>query len=330
MRGPLLLLLAALPFPLAAQYTLYACMTSTKEYVVGAKLPPSGLFLQSADGNWQHPGYNHPFLTSLDYDPADPSTVYFSAGNALIRATEHGQKWRFLTGSDVTELRDVVVDRNNPGTLYFAWCHGIRVSHDRGATWRELSDGLHRKYTETLRLDRQKSGVLLAGGEEGIFRSEDGGQTWRIAGAAGFQITRIEQSPHDPCEWLSTSQKGGLFASHDCGKTFENPGRIGVGSNLYDVAFDPTTRNRVAVAGWGTGIAISEDGGATWQVRNTGLPRPAVVSVVFDPVKSGRIYASVPEDALYVSDDAGKTWTQDGLEGSVVNRMKFIPEGAGK
>jgi photosystem II stability/assembly factor-like uncharacterized protein len=310
--------MAALPLP--AQQTLYACVTSTKDYSVGSRLPESGLFRESPTG-WQHAGYNHPFLTAIDYDAADPSIIYLSAGNALIRAADHGKTWKFLTGSDVTELRDVSVDRN---TIYFAHSHGIRVSHDRGATWQEIGGGLHRKYTEALRVDRTKSGVLLAGGEEGIFRSDDSGTSWRIAGAAGFQITRIAQSPHDPCEWLATTQKGGLFASHDCAKTFESVGRIGINRNLVDIAYDPVDPKRVAVVGWGPGVLLSEDAGKTWQPRNTGLPRLEVMSVVFD--HRGRIYASVNEEALYLSDNGGKSWSKAGLEGTIVNRMKFIPE----
>jgi photosystem II stability/assembly factor-like uncharacterized protein len=319
---PAVFLLSAVP--LHAQYTLYACVTNTKEYVVGAKLNPSGLFEKSPSG-WQHQGYNHPFLTAIDYD-TDPSIVYLAAGNALIRAADHGRTWKFLTGSDVTELRDVAVDRNASGTIYFAHSYGIRVSHDRGANWHEIGGGLHRKYTEALRVDRTHAGVLVAGGEEGIFRSEDGGGTWRIAGAAGFQVTRIEQSPHNPCDWFATTQKGGLFSSHDCGKTFENVGRVGIGRNLYDVAFDPASPKRVAVAGWDPGLLVSEDGGQTWRPRNAGLPSLAVVGVIFDPQKPGRMYVSVSEQALYVSDDAGSTWSMDGLEGTAVNRMKFIPE----
>jgi hypothetical protein len=323
-----LLFLSTLSFPLAAQYTLYSCLTSTKEYFVGAKLSPSGLFIQSATGEWTHAGYNHPFLTGLDYDPADPSMLYVSAGNALIRISDHGEKWKFLTGSDVTELRDVAVDRNAPGTLYFAYSHGIRVSHDRGAHWQEIGATLHRKYTEVIRVDRRQSSVLLAGGEEGVFRSEDEGHTWRIAGAAGFQVLRIEQSPHDPCAWLAVTQKGGIFGSNDCGKTFENVGRIGVDRNLYDIAYDPTDPKRIAVAGWGPGVMVSEDAGKTWQPRNTGLPKPEVIAVVFDPAHPGRMYASINEDALYVSNDAGQNWSKAGLESSVVYRLKFVPEAA--
>jgi photosystem II stability/assembly factor-like uncharacterized protein len=317
------LLLLAVPVSLSAQFSLYACMTVTREYVVGAKLPPSGLFREDADGRWEHAGFNHPFVFSLDYDPSDPSIVYLAAGNGLIRASGNGEKWRILTGGDVTELRDVSVDRD--GTIYFAHSHGIRMSRDRGATWEEIGATLHRKFTAAIRADRSHVGTLVSGGEEGIFRSEDRGRTWRIAGAAGFQVTRIEQSPHLGCEWAATTQAGGVFLSHDCAKTFENTGRIGVGATLYDLAFDPMVENRIAIAGWGPGVAISEDGGRTWQSRNAGLSAPEVVAVIFDPNLRSRMYASVRDDGLYVSNDLGRLWSKQGLDGSVVNRMKFVP-----
>ena len=83
-----------------------------------------------------------------------------------------------LTGSDVTELLDVALDRNDPGVIYFSHTHGIQVSHDRGVTWHDASGGLRRKYTPALRVDSRRAGVLIAGTEQGIFRSPDGGATW--------------------------------------------------------------------------------------------------------------------------------------------------------
>lgn len=319
-------LLALCALPLFGESVLYTCASAAKEYVVGAKLPPSGLFRKTAGAGWEHLGYNLPFLFALDYDPADPSTIWLAAGNGLIRATDHGRKWTLVTGSDVTEIRDVTVDRNAPGTIYFGYSHGIRVTHDNGATWQEIGNTLHRKFTESIRVDRTKSGLVLAGGEEGIYRSEDGGQTWHLAGAAGWQIMHIEQSPHDGCFWLATTQGGGLFASHDCGKTFESAGNIGVGRSLYDVAFDPVTPGRIAVGGWGPGVVVSEDSGKTWRQRNAGLPRPDVLSIAFDPAKGGLLYAGVHEEGIYVSADAGQTWALSGIEGSAAARMKFIPE----
>jgi photosystem II stability/assembly factor-like uncharacterized protein len=324
-----LLLIFAIALPLYGQYTLYSLLSSTKEYVVGAKLPPSGLFVRS-QGSWVHAGFNHPFIFSLDYDASSPGRVYLAAGNGLFEATHRGEKWKLLTGSDVTELRDVAVDHNGDGAIYFGYSHGIRVSHDHGATWQEIGGTLHRKYIEAIRVDRGQSGVLLAGGEEGVFRSENGGKSWTISGAGGFQISRIEQSPQNLCEWLATTQAGGLFASHDCGKTFESNGRLGVDTNLTDIAFDPSEAKRVAVAGWSSGVDVSEDGGRTWIPRNAGLPALQVTSVVFDPMNKGKLYASVNEEGLYSSDDSGKTWRKDGLEGSAINRMRFVPEAAQK
>src|SRR5207244_768983 len=138
------LLLGMLAVSLSGQYTLYTCMVTSKDYVVGAKLPPSGIFLKAATGEWRHAGYNHPFINALDYDPSDPGTVYVAAGNGLLRLSERGERWKILTGSDVTELQDVSVDRNAPGTIYFSHTAGIRVSHDRGATWSDAGAGLHR------------------------------------------------------------------------------------------------------------------------------------------------------------------------------------------
>src|ERR1039457_4918775 len=68
--------------------------------------------------------YNHPFVSALDYDPADPGTLYVAAGNGLIRVREHAQRWKILTGSDVTELLDVSVDRHAPGAIYFSFTAG--------------------------------------------------------------------------------------------------------------------------------------------------------------------------------------------------------------
>ena len=328
MKG--LLLLAFLPLPAGAQYTLYSCGSAAKDYVVGAKLPASGIFLRSTAGDWHHAGFNHPFVTAYDFDPRDPSVVYVAAGNGLVRVTEHGERWKILTGSDVTELLDVAVDRNAPGTIYFSHTHGIQVSPDDGATWRDASATLRRKYTAALRVDSRRAGVLLAGTEQGVFRSEDGGKQWKLAGAAGIQVLRIEQSPHDACFWLASTEGGGLFVSTDCGVSFESNGNLGVGQNLYGIAFDPAAPNRIAAVGWGTGVSVSEDRGKNWQARNSGLPSTNVWSVAFDPAQPGRVYAGVHEEAVYVSTDNGLTWRKDGLSGSSIFRLKFVPEAQAK
>jgi photosystem II stability/assembly factor-like uncharacterized protein len=308
----------------AADWTLYVTAATTKNYVVGAKLLPSGLFARKAAAEWQLLGHPNPFTFALDYDPRDPAVVYLAAGNGLIRVRRGNSTWKILTAEDITEVRDVSLDAT--GAIYFSHSAGVRVSRDKGATWQELGATLPRKYCDAIRADRGKTGTIIVGCEDGLWRSTDGGKQWIRAGASGLQVMRLEQSPHDPCVWMAGTQQGGLFASQDCAKTFENLGHLGVGRNVYDIAFDPTTPKRLAVAGWGIGIAVSEDSGKTWVMRDRSLPSSDIWSIAFDPGKAGRLFASVHEDAVYMSEDAGATWRREGLEGSIVNRMKFLPE----
>ncbi|MDQ6678759.1 MAG: glycoside hydrolase [Acidobacteriota bacterium] len=323
------LFLFILTLPLSAEHTLFACVMNAATYVVGAKLPPSGVFRKLPSGEWQHVGFNHPFTSALAYDAADPATLYLAAGNGLIRLANRGEQWKILTGSDVTELRDVATDPHVSGSLYFAHTRGIANSVDSGKTWHDASGDLKRRYAETVRVDREYAGVLIAGTESGVFRSEDRGGHWRLSGAAGFQILRLEQSPFDSCFWLAATQQGGLFSSSDCGRSFENTGgALALNRNLYEVAWDPHHLGRVAVAGFAFGIAISRDQGITWTFHNRGLPRVDVWCLAFDPDHAGRIYASVNEEAVYVSNDDGETWTPDGLPGKAARRLVFIPEAA--
>jgi len=301
-------------------------MRVQKDWVGGLPLKPSGLFVESPAGGFEQRGFNHPLVVGIDYDPRDPSTLYLAAGNGLIRASEGGRRWKILTDHQVTELRDLSVDRNAPGTIYFAHVGGLHVTRDGGATFEPVHPLPRRRYTESVRVDRTRAGRLICGGESGLYLSEDGGRSWRLAGGAGFQIMHIQQSPHEADHWLAVTQLGGLLVSTDGGRTFENSGNVGVDRNLYDIAFDPTDPRRIALCGWGPGVVVSEDGGKTWEERNQGLPSRAVWSLAFDPDRPGRLVASVHEEALYVSEDAGRSWRRYGLEESVAFRIRFIPE----
>ncbi|MCS7043841.1 MAG: YCF48-related protein [Bryobacteraceae bacterium] len=315
--------IAALAVCAHAEHRLHALGVTTKGWVVGAALLPGGVFIRQSSGEWVNAGYRHPLMTALAWLPGEPETLYVAAGDGVIRIDAAG-RWRVLTDETVTELQDISAGPG--GIIAFGHTAGFRISEDRGQSWREIAAGLPRRYGKAIRIDRTNPDRIVVGTETGFYVSSDRGRAWRLAGAAGFQAMRVEQSPHEARLWLAVTQKGGVFRSTDGGLTFEaTPRDPAAGRNLYDIAFDPTDARRIAVCGWGLGVLVSEDGGLTWEARHRGLPRLDVWSVAFDPDRPGRLYASVHEEALYVSEDAGRTWRVEGLPGSIVLKMAFVP-----
>ncbi|MCC6585345.1 MAG: hypothetical protein IT168_01390 [Bryobacterales bacterium] len=317
--------LLAMVLPALPAHRFYACGMTSKGWVVGMKLLPSGLFLNTGGMEWERLGFMHPSIATLDYDPRDPRLIYMAAGNGCIRSGDGGRTWRITTDSDVTELQDVAVDRTAPDTVWIALPDGIAVSRDGGGSWKRSGPAVTRKFTQTIRVDRTRAGRVIAGGEDGIHLTSDNGAQWRQA-LRGVQPTDVAQSPGDARVWMATTMDAGLWLSSDGGTEWSRVKGVPGSRALYNVRFDPTDAKRAAVSGWGIGVMVTHDGGMTWHSANAGLPSMQVWRVAFDPDHAGRLYASVHEEALYRSDDAGDSWQAVGLEGSIFTDLVFVPE----
>src|SRR5439155_6679365 len=84
-----------------------------------------------------------------------------------------------LTNPDITAL---VVHPLTPSLLYVATqSSGVFTSTDGGATWMPASQGLdvNAQILRTLTIDPLTPTVLYAGGDYGLFRSQDGAKTWQ-------------------------------------------------------------------------------------------------------------------------------------------------------
>lgn len=324
-RLTLLFLLVPWLLP-AQQHRLFATAVRTDFGPGGPENQPFGLFLRGESGEWSRQGFENQAVVAVDFAPAAPDTLYLAVGNACFEATEDGSAWRLLTGWRVTELQDVSVDPNRPERLYLALPDGIGFSPDGGKLWMRRTPVTRRRYFHNVVIDRTQAGRVIAGGETGLFLSRNEGGAWIFVGGADAQITNVTQSAANPKQWAATSQFGGLLLSNNGGVTWSKAESLDARQTLYSADFDPHDANRLAAGGWGIGVAISEDGGRSWQGRNRGLPTNRVWRVAFDPDRPGRIYAAVHEKGLYVSNDGGRSWTLDGLPGSVVRELRFVPE----
>lgn len=331
-KVPLLLAYLALAGPAAlAQpaHDLYVCaaINSSSRVMGGRSQTGNGIFRREADGSFAHVGLNYPLLMNVAFDPRDRDRFYVASLSGVLRTEDGGKSWRLVTGWAETEPKCVAVDPNAPDSVYAALPDGVIASRDRGSTWQRTETGLpdRGKYAQVVRVDRARAGRVLIGCETGIYLSEDAAGSWQRVFAATDTVTDIQQSPHDAAVWAATSQSAGALWSRDGGRTWTRLAGIPSEKALYNVAFDPTNPQRLAIASWSYGLWTSEDGGRSWVERNAGLPEPhRVWRTAVDP-DNGRLYAAVTERALFASDDFGRTWQPAGLEGSVIQSFTFVP-----
>lgn len=324
----LLSVAAGLPGAAAPKHDLFLAASINRNYVIGSKLVTlSGLYQRDPDGTYRHFGPNFPHLFQIAFDPRDRNVFYVASLSGCLLTRDGGKTFRFATSWDMTEAKDVTVDPHEPDRVYLALPDGIAVSTDRGMTWVRREQGLPErgKYTQVAKPDRVHPGRVLAGCESGIYLSEDHAGTWRRVLPTRYTVTDIRQSPHDPEVWVASTQANGVQISRDGGRTWTMFAGMPIEDAWYNVAFDPTNAQRLAVSSWTYGVYTTEDGGRTWQARNAGLtPDHVIFRVGIDP-DNGRLYAAAYRESLFVSDDFGRTWRNDGLDGSTVYNFIFLP-----
>ena len=149
-----------------------------------------------------------------------------------------------------------------------------------------------------------------AGAGGGVFRSDDGGRTWSLAGLQGEAVRALEIAPGDPKE-LVAGTISGVFRSNDAGKSWQRISPAGDEElrRLDSLAIDPRDGN-VIYAGtyhlpWKT-----IDGGKSWNPVIAGLIDDSdIMSLRVDATDPQRIYLSACS-GIYRSENQGGSWTK--------------------
>lgn len=99
----------------------------------------------------------------------------------------------------------------------------------------------------------------------------------------------------------------GTLSRSDDGKTWTSlPAPAGGG--FQTLATHPDRPGRIAAGLTSRGVALSEDGGHSWETRSQGLPDAAVTAVTVAAAKPDTLYAAVRCDGVWQSEDAGRSW----------------------
>jgi hypothetical protein len=155
--------------------------------------------------------------------------------------------------------------------------------------------------------------VYAASANGGVFRSDDGGQSWRSL-MDGFDV--------DPTNFASTSLACGAIAIDS-----NDPNRVYVGTGEGDTYALFSSRIVNALPAYrGIGPIRSDDGGATWQLEKTAAGSPSLAGKAFfalavDPRNRDNVVAATTEGLYQRTINAGKpVWVlrRPGVHSSVV------------
>src|SRR5258706_5688379 len=212
-------------------------------------------------------------------------------------------KWT-TSGPPGGDVLSIAIDPRDSNLLYAGTAGaGVFKSQDDGSNWR--STALNGGTIIALAIDSSRSGTVFAATPGSLFKTEDGGNSWRATneGLPDVSVETLAMDPRTPNNlYVGISDvarpDASLYRSTNGGEHWERTGLSG--SGIHAVTVDPTD-SRILYASphvlsrfsvnRSLGISKSLDGGDTWATNASpggGIsPSPLVV----DPLNPNTVHA---------------------------------------
>lgn len=134
-------------------------------------------------------------VNAIAFHPSDSNQIWIGApAGGLWHSTDGGLNWITHTDTLATlGVSSIAIHPLHPDTIYIgtgdrdasdSYGLGVFVSFDGGRTWKQHNSGMGNRTVGRLIIDDQNPDVLLAATNNGIYRSDNGGNSWtqRISG----------------------------------------------------------------------------------------------------------------------------------------------------
>lgn len=251
----------------------------------------------------------------------------------------------FMSG----RIADIAIHPDDDNMWYVAvGSGGVWKTTNAAVTWTPIFDNQPSYSIGCVTLDPQNPNTVWVGtGEnvggrhvgygDGIYRSDDGGKSWKNMGLKDSEhISKIIVHPENSNIIFVAAQgplwspggERGFFLSVDGGQTWLNTLGDKEYTGVTDILIDPRNPNRLYAATWQrhrnvaaymgggpeTAIYRSENGGADWEKLTNGLPngRMGKIGLAISPQNPDVVYAAIELErrsgGVYRTDDRGESW----------------------
>ena len=291
--------------------------------------PPPRSAVKALDARSIGPAVMGGRVSDIALDPEDPATFYVAtAHGGLQKTTDSGGSFSGVMDREATSsMGAVAVAPSNPKVVWVGsgeandrnssgWGTGVYRSTDGGATWANVGLSTSRTIARILVHPRDPETAYVAamgdlwseGGERGLYKTTDGGKTWRA----------VLQAP---------APDAGRVGCGEVVMDPQNPDTIY--ATLYARRRTPWSFTSGPEASGGAdrgGIFKSVDGGATWAKLTSGLPGATQRIGLAIHAKDPRILYAIVQSTeggtsgidevrsrrggVFRSEDGGATWTR--------------------
>jgi photosystem II stability/assembly factor-like uncharacterized protein len=367
------------PFDLSGRCTDVAVPSGSRT-IFYAGAASGGIFKTvNAGTTWEPIFDDQPTMSIGDLAVAesDPNIVWAGTGEANIfrgsmaglgvfKSTDAGKTWKHMGLEATSTIARVVIHPANPDIVYVAatgheWTdnpdRGVYKTTDGGTTWQKVLFVNERVGANDLVMDPTAPDTLYAatwnrirrrwsdprpGGEDGLFKTTDGGKTWTpiatglpdtaTTGRIGIDLCRTKPStlyayvdnhapgaepkPGEKDAYGRPAQRGiigaEVYRSDDAGATWRKvspPGMDRFGGTygwvFGQIRVDPNSPETIYIMG--LGLSKSVDGGKTFQgLYSEGLHGDHH-GLWIDPNDSSHLVNN-NDGGVNISYDGGKTW----------------------
>ena len=242
--------------------------------------------------------------------PDDPNVLFVSCDmSGAYRSADGGKTWHLLHYKQICNCNRVRPMFSKNAMYWAREPDALLVSKDKGLTWSPVVDGpspFKGRITHLL-AGRDKNGLLLVGGDSGVWVSLDAGKTWKeiSKGACGGLALAGDAA----LAAVAGSDKSSMLCSKDGGKSWNGLSLAQAkGHAITSMAGAADTNGSCLYATVdGVGLMQSLDQGATW---TTVQPWEKQTDVLIAPGQTQVAYVAQKGLQMWRTSDGGKTWKE--------------------